>query len=83
MNEQIRLNGVEVCAFIRELDDGLRVQLSLDDWNRCRLYRGEQIPLRRQGRPEERLFLAESVEMPPVAWFNLTSTVESGVLHSR
>ena len=49
--------------------------LSLDDWDRCRLYRGERIPLRRQCCPVEWLFLAEAAEMPPVAWFNLTSRV--------
>jgi hypothetical protein len=56
-------------------DGGFRVRLSLDDWDRCRLYRGERIPLQRPGLPMEWLFLAEAVEMPPVAWFNLDARV--------
>jgi hypothetical protein len=31
--------------------------------------------MQRHGRPEEWLFLAEHVEMPPVAWFNLEAQV--------
>ena len=75
MNEQIRLNGVEVWALVIEQDGGCRVRLSLDDWDRCRLYRGERVPMQRHGQPTEWLFLAEAVEMPPVAWFNLVSRV--------
>jgi len=71
MNEQITLKGVEVWAYIVEQESGYRVRLSLDDWERCQLGRGERIPLRRHQRPIEYLFLAEAVEMPPVAWFNL------------
>ena len=75
MNEQITLNGVEVWAYVVEQEGGYRMRLSLDDWDRCRLYRGERIPLRRQGHAVEWLFLAEAIEMPPVAWFNLISRV--------
>ena len=71
MNEQVLLNGFQVWVFVVELDDGLRIRLSLDDWERCQLHRGQRIPLQRQGRPEASLFLAEAVEMPPVAWFVL------------
>ena len=79
MNEQVTLNGVEAWAFIVEQDGGVRVRLSLDDWDRCRLYRGERIPLRRYGQPVEWFFLAEAVEMPPIAWFNLESRVRVAV----
>lgn len=75
MNEQVTLNGVEVWAYIVEQDDGIRMRLSLDDWDRCRLHRGERIPLRRFQQPVEWFFLAEYVEMPPVAWFNLEAQV--------
>ena len=73
MNEQMTLNGVEVWAYIIAQDDGFRVRLSLDDWDRCQIGGGERIPLRRYGQPQEWFFLAVSVEMPPVAWFNLTA----------
>ena len=75
MNEQVKLNGVEVWAYIVETESGIRMRLSLDDWDRCRLYRAERIPLRRHGRPVVWFFLAEAVEMPPIAWFNLESRV--------
>lgn len=35
--------------------------VSLDDWERLRLYRGQRVPVRRPGRPDEWLFLAEAV----------------------
>jgi hypothetical protein len=71
MNEQVTLNGIEVWAYIVEQEGGFRRRLSLDDWDRCRLYRGERISLRRHGQSEAWYYLAVSVEMPPVAWFNL------------
>jgi hypothetical protein len=73
--EQITLNGVEVWAFLVEQEDGYRLNLTLDDWSRCNLYRGERIALQRGQRLAELLFLAEAVEMPPVAWFNLRKTL--------
>lgn len=73
MCEQIRLNGVEVWALVVEQDGGVRIRLSLDDWDRCRIGRGQRVPIQRHGRPQVWLFLAEYVEMPPVAWCNLES----------
>jgi len=79
MNEQITLNGIEVWAFLKEIDGGYRVRLALDDWDRCNIGRGERVPVRRWRKPVEWLFLAEAVEMPPVAWFNLEVRVEMAV----
>jgi hypothetical protein len=75
MSEQVSINGVEVWALIREQDRGIRVRLSLDDWDRCRIGRGERIRLQRYQWPVELFFLAEHVEMPPCAWFNLETQV--------
>ena len=73
MCEQISLNGVEVWALVIEQEGGVRVRLSLDDWDRCNLERGQRIRLQRWQRSVEWFYLAEHVEMPPCAWFNLES----------
>src|SRR5437763_11321011 len=53
MNEQVAVNGSEVWAHVVELDGGLRVRLDLSDWERMGLYRGQRVPVRRPGRPDE------------------------------
>jgi hypothetical protein len=75
MNEQVSINGIEVWALIREEGRGIRVRLSLDDWDRCGLGRGVRIKLQRHERPAQWFFLAEHIELPPVAWFNLEAQV--------
>ena len=75
MNEQIFLNGFQVRVYIREWNDGLRVRLWQDDWERCQIHRGQRILVRRHGYPEEQLFLAEAVEMPPVTWLVLENSM--------
>ena len=71
--EQIALNGAEVWANVVELDCGLRMRLSLDDWEGIGLYRGQRVPVRRPGRRDEWLFLAEVVELPPLVWVVLAN----------
>ena len=76
MCEQVSINGIEVWALVViEQDGGVRVRMTLDDWDRCRLGRGERIRLQRYQQPVEWFFLAEHVEMPPCAWFNLEARV--------
>ena len=42
------------------------MRLGLCDWERLGLYRGQRVPVRRDGQREEWLFLTEAVELPPV-----------------
>ena len=75
MNQPVKLNGVEVWVYLVEQDSGFQIRLSLDDWDRCRLHRGQRISLRRPSRREEWFFLAELMEVPPFATFALTNRV--------
>jgi hypothetical protein len=74
-SEQIALNGSEVWAYVVQLDGGLRMRLSLDDWERIGLHRGQRVPVRRPGHRDEWLFLAEIVELPPLAWIVLANRI--------
>ncbi len=74
---QIALNGFQVWAYLVELDGGLRMRLSLDDWERMGLCRGQRLPVRRPGRRDEWLFLAEVVELPPLVWIVLANRVRA------
>jgi len=76
---QITLNGYLVWAYVVELEGGLRMRFDLNDWERLRLYRGQQISIQREGRSEERLFLAELVEVPPVVWVVMSNRVRATV----
>ena len=64
----IIVNGSEVLAHCVELLGGLRIQFALDDWQRLDLYRGQCVRIRLPEKEEMRLYLAEAVETPPVAW---------------
>ena len=46
MNVQVALNGLEVWAYVVELDDGYRMRLDLNDWERIRLYQGQRVSVR-------------------------------------
>jgi hypothetical protein len=74
-SETVALGGREVWVFVVELDGGLRVRLDLTDWERLDLYRGQRVVVRRPGRVDESLFVAEVVEVPPVVWVVLAKRV--------
>jgi hypothetical protein len=76
-SEQLTLNGREVWGYVVELDGGLRIRFDLTDWERLGLYRGQRVPVRRTGRADEWLFIAEVVELPPVAWVVMTKRVRA------
>ena len=63
-----RGTGGSEWALAVETDDGVRVRLSLDDWERLGLFRGQRVPVRRGDRRDEWLFVAEVVELPPLVW---------------
>ena len=67
----VELNGVGAWAYVVELAEGLRVRLTLDDCQRMDLGPGLRVPVRLTGQPEERLFVTDVTELPPVAWVTL------------
>jgi hypothetical protein len=71
----IGLNGADVWAYVVELSGGLRMRLSIDDWERLNLFRGQRIPVRRPGRSDEWFYIAEEVELPPVVWVTMVQRV--------
>lgn len=77
-SEQVGLNGFEVWAYVVELDGGLRMRLDLNDWERVGLCRGQRVPVRREGRRDEWMFLAEVVELPPLVWVVFANRVRMG-----
>lgn len=68
MGTVICVNGRVIEAFVIELLGGLRVRFGIDDWNALDLFRGQRVPIRLAGKDEVGLYLAEAVEVPPVAW---------------
>ena len=71
MGTVIKLNGVEVGAFVVELVGGLRLRIGLDDWERLGLFRGQVVPVRHAGRSPVRLVITEVTVFPPVVWVTL------------
>jgi hypothetical protein len=55
-------------AYVVELDDGLRVRLALDDWERLGPYRGQRIFVRLPGKQDVWLIVTNVTELPPIVW---------------
>jgi len=71
----IQLNGFAVWGFVIEIGRGLRLRLSVDDWERLGLNPGQRIQVRIPNRFDAWLIVAELVEVPPVVWVMLTHRV--------
>jgi hypothetical protein len=71
----VALNGLEVWAFVVELEDGLRVRFEIDDWNRLNLDLGNRVPVRLPGRADVWLFVTNVTELPPIVWVMLAKRV--------
>jgi len=71
----IQLNGFTVWGFIIEVGRGLRLRLSVGDWERLGLNSGQRIRATLPNRLDARLIVAELVEAPPVVWVMLTHRV--------
>ena len=46
-------------------------------WSPSTTNRGQRVPVRRHGRNDEWMFLAEVVELPPLVWVVLTNRVRA------
>ena len=64
----VALNGTEAWGLIGEAAGGVRIRLSSDDWERANLCLGQRVLIRRPGRGDDRLFVADVQEAPPLVW---------------
>ena len=69
----VRLGKTEVWAYVVETGEGLRVRESADEWAALGLHAGQRLPVRRPGRADEPMFLAEAIEVPPFVWLVMLS----------
>lgn len=75
METTIQLNGTVVWSVVLEVGRGLRVRLSVDDWDRLRLNLGQRIRVILPHRFNEALIVTDLVEVPPVVWLMLSQRV--------
>ncbi len=75
MGTAIQLNGSVVWGFAVEVGRGLRIRLSVEDWERLSINPGQRIPVRIPNRFDALLIVGELVEVPPVIWILLTHRV--------
>ncbi len=73
----LTLNGAEVWGYVVELDRGMRIRFSIDDWERLGLFRGQRIPVRLPQKADQWLYLAEVTETPPVVWVTMAERVRA------
>ncbi len=67
----VGLNNSEMWALVEDTEDGLRVRLSIDDWERACLRLGQRVLARITGRPDTTLYIADADEQPPLVWATL------------
>jgi hypothetical protein len=59
------------------LEGGLRLRISLDEWEQLGLYRGQLVPFERHGHRGEQLLLAEVVKVPPIVWVVMANRMQT------
>jgi hypothetical protein len=75
MGTAIQLNGSVIWGFAIEMGRGLRLRLSMDDWERLGLNPGQRIRVRLPNRFDASVIVAEMVGVPPAVWVLLTNRV--------
>lgn len=73
----VGLGGAEVWANVEAVDGGLRMRLSVDDWERQTLYRGQRIAVRVPGEALAMLYVADITDLPPVVLVTLADRVRA------
>ncbi|MBP3958320.1 hypothetical protein J8F10_23985 [Gemmata sp. G18] len=71
----LTLNGSEMWAYVVATDEGLRLRLGIDDWQRLNLVPGSRVPMRESGKNEVWLFVTNVTEQPPVVWVTMARRV--------
>jgi hypothetical protein len=73
MGGPVKLNGVMVYAFIPTSgENGVRVRVSTDDWERLGLHPGQQVRVEGPG-VDGNFLLASAAEEPPLVWVRFRS----------
>ena len=75
MGTAIQLNESVVWGFAVEVSCGVRLRLSVDDWECLNLNPAPRIRVGLQNRLDALLIVADLVEVPPVVWITLTHRV--------
>ena len=57
--------------------------MKLGDWEWAGLHTSERIAVRRPSRRDERVFVAEVVELPPMAWVVLAQQIREPATPAR
>lgn len=73
----VGLNGFELWAYVVELDDGLRLRVSLDERQKLNLAPGQRIPVRLPGKADVWLFVTSATELPPVVRVTMVMRVRA------
>lgn len=73
----VRLGKSDIWAYVIETAEGSRVRVSADEWATLGLHPGQRVPVRRTGRKDEAMFLAEAAEEPPFVWITLLGGVKA------
>lgn len=68
----VQLNDSEMWALVEDSKDGVRLRVSLDDWERACLRLGQRVLARITGRPDASFYVADADEQPPLVWATLT-----------
>ena len=71
MGGPIELNGIVVYAYMVADEQGTRVRVSADDWERLGLAPGARVRVAQAGRAAEALLLTAAEQQPPVVWLHL------------
>ncbi|MCE9565047.1 MAG: hypothetical protein K8U57_23700 [Planctomycetes bacterium] len=72
----LNVNRFEMWANLREFDDGLRLRLSLADWQQLNFADDQRVRVRVQGQSRVWLRVATVRELPPNVLVTLTNRVE-------
>jgi hypothetical protein len=72
MGTAIQLSGFTVWGLVVEVGRGVRMRLSVDDWERLSLNRGQRIRVKIPNRFDAWLIVSDLAEVPPVVWIMLT-----------
>ena len=64
-------------GLVVELDEGLRMQFEIDDWQRLGLGSGQRIAVRLPGKDDVWLFVTGVTELPPIVWVTMARRVRA------
>lgn len=75
MGTVFQIDGFTIWGFALELGYGLRLRISVYDWEQLGFHLGQRVGVSIPNRFDERLIIADMVEALPVVWITLTHRV--------